>query len=436
MKGLFKFSIFLMTAIIMAATVSCEDEEKAEKKVPVTGISLNQTGSVTLAVSQTLVLTATVVPSDATNKDVVWTNDQFGIVIQIGGMITGLSPGTVTITATALDGGASASIEVTVSPVAISIFALNEKSIEIQPEETATLTYVIEPSNASNKTVTWSSNDPNVASVDPVTGEITGVSEGTAIITATAFGGLSDDCTVVVTTSIRAIGVSLAQSTLELVVGHTKTLEYEMIPDNATNANVTWRSSDSNIATVDEETGEITAIAPGTVTITVIADDGGHDDDCTVTVPENHIFNPGFELPEDPSVLPNQNINDANFGYLGWRQVMGTWFYAFYKDDPVGPGGDSGSAETGQGNPNRLHSSDNGWNGTGNFVFFADYRVGDWVGRCGQGTRQGVYQILTVTPGKTYEFSIIIGFGMNGDGNVIKDSELPTRHLKINLLPR
>ncbi|MEN6323608.1 MAG: Ig-like domain-containing protein [Proteiniphilum sp.] len=183
MKIGFNFSILIITLFMMVIT-SCNDEAN----VFVNGISLNSADSVQIAVDSTLTLTATVSPVSATNKDIIWSTSNAGVAIVNGGVIKGILPGTAKVVATTADGAMSASVVVTVA-VEVNSVALNESTLDIRIGEKGSFTYTVLPATATNKEVTWSSNDTTVAKVDPATGEITGVSEGKATITATSKDG-------------------------------------------------------------------------------------------------------------------------------------------------------------------------------------------------------------------------------------------------------
>lgn len=151
--------------------------------------------------------------------------------------------------------------------------------------ETATLTAKVLPEDATNPTVTWSSSNPDVATVDGE-GHVTAVAAGTATITVTTTdGGKTATCTVTVKEKVYPVEtVTLDKEALVLFVGEAAVaLTATISPDNATNKNVTWTSSDPNVATVDEN-GNVTAVAVGTASITVKTEDGNKTDECAVTV--------------------------------------------------------------------------------------------------------------------------------------------------------
>lgn len=148
-------------------------------------------------VGESIQLTATVLPNDAANKVVAWSSSDESIAkVDATGKVTGKSKGVVTITATA-ENGLKAECKVTVLPIEASSVKISEKEINISIGQTYLLEAIVAPSNADDKTVTWSSSDELVASVDK-NGKVTAYKEGTAVITATTANGLKAECKVTV----------------------------------------------------------------------------------------------------------------------------------------------------------------------------------------------------------------------------------------------
>lgn len=172
--------------------------------VPVTGVSIQNGSSVSIKVSESIPLFAEVTPSNATNQNVTWKSSNPSIVT-VGadtGRIIGISAGTATVTVTTEDGGYTASCRVTVeegTPTVVPVTGVSLiSSTTVEVGKSTTLSATVLPSNASNKSVTWKSDDTSVAIVSRV-GRVTGVKEGTAIITVTTEdGGFTDTCTVTV----------------------------------------------------------------------------------------------------------------------------------------------------------------------------------------------------------------------------------------------
>jgi len=252
--------------------------------VSVTGVSLNKT-SLDLTVNASATLTATVKPSNATNKGVTWSSSDSSVAtVDSNGKVTAKKAGKVTITVTTKDGQYKADCIVEVTKIDVTGVSLNKTSLDLNIGGTYKLAATIKPSNATNKGVTWSSSDTSIATVDS-NGKVTAKKAGTVTITVTTKDGkFTEKCTVKVT-EVKVTGVSLNKTSLDLTVGGTYKLAATVKPSNATNKGVTWSSSDTSIATVDSN-GKVTAKKAGTVTITVKTNDGGYTAKCTVTVKE------------------------------------------------------------------------------------------------------------------------------------------------------
>ena len=128
-------------------------------------------------------LTATVNPENASNKNVTWSSSDPSVVSVVNGYIVALKTGRATITVKTEDGGKTATCEVTVNTktVPVTSVSLDKTSVELIEGDVITLTATINPSNASNKNVTWSSSNPSVATVS--NGKVTALKVGNATIT-------------------------------------------------------------------------------------------------------------------------------------------------------------------------------------------------------------------------------------------------------------
>lgn len=167
------------------------------------------------------------------------------------------------------------------SVISVDAVAVNPTAMTLAVETTGTIIATVSPANATNKTVTWASSDPDVATV--ANGRVTAKAAGTVTITATA-GGKTADCTVVVEPpAINVTGVTLDKTALTLKTGGAAgTLTAAVAPADATNKSITWSSSDESVATVDN--GTVTPHAAGTATITVETIDSNKTAACMVTV--------------------------------------------------------------------------------------------------------------------------------------------------------
>ena len=176
------------------------DPDPTPTAIAVTGVTLNKTG-ITLEVDGSETLTATVAPDNATNKKVTWKSDKPEIAtVDASGKITGVKEGEATITVTTEDGGKTATCKVTVEAATIAVtgVTLNKTELTLEVDGSETLTATVAPDDATNKEVTWSSDKPEIVTVD-ATGKVTGVATGEATITVTTEdGGKTATCKVAV----------------------------------------------------------------------------------------------------------------------------------------------------------------------------------------------------------------------------------------------
>ncbi|MGE5404438.1 MAG: Ig-like domain-containing protein [Candidatus Saccharibacteria bacterium] len=258
--------------------------EDPPQDVRVAGISL-YTGYVAMSLGdQPYTITYIITPNNATNKEVIWSSSDNSKVSVENGVLTAHAAGSAGITATTVDGGYSAGCVVFVSDPSIKVTSvtLNTKSLNmIAGGNPVQLTAAVSPDNATNKEIAWSSDNPAAATV--VGGLVTPKGAGTANITASASNGKSDTCVVNVDASgVPVTGISLNKYSLVLDVGKTDTLTAAVIPENATNKNITWSSNNSTVASVSS--GVVSGKATGTAIITASANDGGYSKTCEVTV--------------------------------------------------------------------------------------------------------------------------------------------------------
>ena len=160
-----------------------ESTNPTPSTVAVTGVTLSKT-SASLTKGNTLALTATVSPSNATNKSVTWASSNTSVAtVNSNGVVTAVANGTATITVTTADGGFKATCTVTVSNVKVTGVSVTPTSATLEAGKTIALTATVTPSNAADKSVTWTSSNTNVATVSS-TGVVTAKSQGSATITA------------------------------------------------------------------------------------------------------------------------------------------------------------------------------------------------------------------------------------------------------------
>lgn len=236
-------------------------------------ISFNKT-SVSLKAGETVTLTATVKPDDATDKTVTWSTSDATVATVSNGVVTAKKVGTATITAKA--GDKSATCEITVVATPVTAVTLNKTYVSLKAGETVTLTATVKPDDATDKTVTWGSSDESVAKVE--NGIVTAIGKGLSTITAKA-GDTSATC--MVTVSVPVENVTLNKTELVLQKGQEEVLVALVSPDDATDKTINWSSSNVSVVRVDQN-GAVAAEGAGTAVITASA--GTKSATCTITV--------------------------------------------------------------------------------------------------------------------------------------------------------
>jgi hypothetical protein len=164
--------------------------------IAVTDISLSK-NSTSILISYTEQLDATILPSNATNKHVIWESDNESVAsVGSNGLVTALTEGTVIIMVTSGDGGFTDTCEVSTIPIDVSGVSLNTNTATITLGNTEQLIATVEPTDATDKLVSWESDNESVATVNS-SGLISTVAPGTATITAiTNEGSYTDTCLV------------------------------------------------------------------------------------------------------------------------------------------------------------------------------------------------------------------------------------------------
>ena len=226
-----------------------------------------------LSTGSTMEMTAAVSPSDKTAS---WTSDNTSVAeVDADGKVTAKSPGLAMIKVTA--GGVSQTCGVAVYDQTVTSVKLSRTSVDLTVGGSVGLAAYVDPDDAVNKNVTWTSDDEDVVTVS-ASGTVTAVGKGSTTVTAKS-GGQSAVCTVEVTNPVTSVSISASSVTLSL---NAKTdLVATVLPGGASDADVTWTSSDLSVAAVSSG-GEVTAKDYGIATITAEAD--GKFDTCTVTV--------------------------------------------------------------------------------------------------------------------------------------------------------
>ena len=249
--------------------------------VPITGIRFSNSNE-TILVGSTQKLSVIVTPSNASNQSLSYTSSNSNIAtVDSEGNVKGIAVGEAYITVSAAGYQAVANIKVinTISLNSISI----PKNLQLKEQSSSTLNVTFNPSNATNKKVTWKSSNPNVATVDS-SGNVKAIAPGTATITViSSDGGKVATCNVEVTAlSKKLTGISLNKTELSMELDTEETLTVIFNPEYAENKNIKWSSSNTKIAKVSN--GKITPVKPGKVEIKAVSEDGNYEAVCQVTI--------------------------------------------------------------------------------------------------------------------------------------------------------
>lgn len=254
--------------------------------IPVESVTLDKTEHVFHTIGDILALTATILPSDATDKSIEWASDHPEVAtVDSDGNVTAVDNGTATITVTTKDQGLSASCTITVAQI-ISSINLDKTSLTLYEGEEYSLEATINPSTAAEKAPKWTSSNEAVATVDD-NGKVSAISKGSTTIRAEAKDGSGKYATCSVTVNRPVANIQLNESSLTLYRGESDvstTLTANAYPSDASDKAIVWSSSNTSVATVSNS-GEITGKSKGTAIITATANDGkGASATCEVEV--------------------------------------------------------------------------------------------------------------------------------------------------------
>ncbi len=229
--------------------------------IDVSSVKINKS-SATVVKGKTLKLSASVTPSNASNKIITWYSSKEGIatVNLSNGTVTAKKAGTTVITAKSSN-GKKATCTVTVkNPTAAKSVKLNKTAITLGKGKSATLKATVSPSNTTDKKVTWSTSNKNIVTVS--NGKITAKKVGTATITVKTVNGKTAKCKV--TVKNLPTKVKLNKTSASLKVKKSLTLKATVTPTKNVISSITWSTSNKKIATV--KNGKVTALKAGTVT--------------------------------------------------------------------------------------------------------------------------------------------------------------------------
>ncbi len=271
------------------------------------GIEL-ESYQLSLLVGATKKLEILSLPEGITAKDLIFkTSDESILTIDQNGNIKALKEGKITVTINTKDGKYSTTCEIIITKEKIEVESLSiTGSSTITVGSSIKLEVTLNPSNATNDKLTWTSSDPSIATVDE-NGRVKGIKEGTVTITVKTENGKTATKTITIKnaqkpnggnnqpttppsnpttpSTVAVSGVEISGGNSTMTVGDTGKLTATVTPTNATNKKVKWSTSNNNIVSIDQD-GNIKATGKGEATITVTTEDGNKTATFKITVKE------------------------------------------------------------------------------------------------------------------------------------------------------
>lgn len=241
--------------------------------------------SLALQVGDGYQLTYNVLPKDASDKSVTWTSSNPSVVsVSSAGFVKALKSGKATITVTSNDVPSIQATCVVNVEIPVKSITLDKTSVFVDSsaKKAFTLKATVKPKNATDPTLVWKSSNTKVATVK--NGVVTPKGVGSAVITVSSKSNSSVKATCAVTVGVQLKSIKITSAPTTLTVGTTGSIKIAFNPTNATNKKVTWKSSNTSIATVSGN-GVVTAVKSGTVKITVTsAENSSIKATCTIYV--------------------------------------------------------------------------------------------------------------------------------------------------------
>ena len=324
------FIVLLLISIYLIISGLTADEtvpvtnttEVLEEELQVNPISAN------MIVGEELQINATIIPDNATYKNLTWESANNTIASVENGVIKANSAGSTIIKVSTEKRKITKMINVKVSnkDIPVEKIVVNNPKIELYIGDTSKIEYTVEPDNATNKSINISVEDKNIAAFNTEK-LLVGVNKGTTNVILKSKNGIEAKIEVnVKEKDIPVSSVSLSKSSISLKVGESETITAQVKPSNATHKETTWSSSDNNIAKV--ENGKITAIKEGTATITVKTNEGGKTANCTITVRSK----------QNPPIVPSSSIykyEGSTFKYYVTRSGDKSYYLTYiWMEDP------------------------------------------------------------------------------------------------------
>lgn len=267
------FGALLLVTLVAWVLYSCNKNSPldSEPTIEVEAITLAP-NPLSVIVGETSPIIITITPSDATYTDITWKSDNMAVAtVDQSGNVTAISEGSANVSATIGEISGTCVVNVMSDSIPVDSITLTPNSLSLTVGETAMISAAVAPTNATYTNILWSSDNPNIATVDQ-SGNVAAIAEGNATISA-SIGDIVGKSEVAVASNIIPVeSITLSPNPLALTVGGTGRLIIAITPANATYTTVTWNSSNPAAATVDQE-GNVTAIAEGDAVITATIGD-------------------------------------------------------------------------------------------------------------------------------------------------------------------
>jgi uncharacterized protein YjdB len=282
-----------------------DEDEDDDEIISVEKIVISN-NSIELEIGKSFTLSAEINPQNASDKSLNWSSENSNIAsVSSSGKVIAVSEGeTNVIVSTSNDKTSKCLVKVISKEVEVSSITLNVESLEMNVGESAKIIATIDPVEAENKDIQWSSSDNNIVKVDG-TGNVLAIKEGQADIIAKVDNGVFAKCSIVTkavpeptpepTPSVVEVeSVSLLETALDLDIGESWDLTPTILPADATDKNLSWSSSDINVATIDNS-GRVTVVGAGNTTLRAETSNGKQAT-CQLTGRIPHIETTGIEV--------------------------------------------------------------------------------------------------------------------------------------------
>lgn len=283
--------------------------------IPVTGIEIDP-HEIEIDDGTSGMVRVNILPADASIQDYSWRITGEDVLrIDSKGRYHALKPGKATVTAVSKEGGFTDFCEVTVRPVAATGVFIQSK-MDIDVGEMKSPVWRMIPVNATNKNVTWMTEDPSIVKVDKL-GRITGIKAGTTRVhIKTEEGGFMAACEV--TVHIYVDDIKLTDHDFTMTLGKTKQLIPMITPNNTTKQHIVWNSKNKFVVSVTQ-TGKVKALKTGKAEIIVYDRYTGAFDFCLIEVKAN-LAKPKLKSKKDKKKY-----------ILSWKKVEHATNYCVYE---------------------------------------------------------------------------------------------------------